>query len=162
RMFRVTSADGTSEIDGLLLPPTMTSVQEGRAIEDVLFLRDEAAAMAWAVERMVQAPSGDTRDRNSEQRPHPLVPGKDPGVDLDDYRETRVPRNWIPVVPAAVDVGVAALKKGAMLDPDDKERILPLGVILRPTPLVIRDEEVPREGVRVQRVPALARNADGS
>jgi hypothetical protein len=162
RMFKVTASDGVSEIDGLLLPPTMTSVQEGRAIEDVLFLRDEAAAMAWAVERTVQGPSGDTRDRNSEPRPGPLQPGVGAGVDLDYYLETRVPDNWIPLVPTAVGVGVVALKKGAMLDPEGNTPVLARGVILRPTPLVIRDEEVPREGVRVRRVPALARNADGS
>jgi hypothetical protein len=40
--------------------------------------------------------------------------------------------------------------------------VLARGVILRPTPLTVRDEEVPREGVRVRRVPALARKADGS
>jgi len=162
RMFRVTSASGDSEIDGLLLPPTMTGVQEGRAIEDVLFLRDEAAAMGWAVERAVQGPSGDTRDRNAEPRPAPLVPGVGAGVDLDYYLETQVPKNWIPLVPAAVNVGVVALKKGAMLNPDDDKPVLARGVILRPTPLVIRDEEVPREGVRVRRVPVLARNVDGT
>jgi hypothetical protein len=162
RMFRVTAPDGTSEVDGLLLPPTMIAVQEGRAIEDVLFLRDEAAAMAWAVERTVQGPSGDTRDRNAEPRPAPLQPGVGAGVDLDYYLETRVPDNWIPLVPAAVGVGVVALKKGAMLNPETNTPVLARGVILRPTPLVIRDEEVPREGVRVRRVPALARNIDGS
>ena len=162
RMFRVTAPDGAAEVDGLLVPPTMTAVQEGRAIEDVLFLRDEAAAMAWAVERTVQGPSGDTRDRNAEPRPAPLQPGVGAGVDLDYYLETRVPDNWIPLVPAAVGVGVVALKKGAMLNPETNTPVLARGIILRPTPLVIRDEEVPREGVRVRRVPALARNIDGS
>jgi len=65
-------------------------------------------------------------------------------------------------VPAAVGVGVVALKKGAMLNPETNTPVLARGVILRPTPLVIRDEEVPREGVRVRRVPALARNIGGS
>ncbi len=41
--------------------------------------------------------------------------------------------------------------------------IEPLGVLLRPNEaLVIRDEEIPREGVRVRRVPTLARGIDGS
>jgi hypothetical protein len=41
--------------------------------------------------------------------------------------------------------------------------VLPVGILLRPqSALVLDDEEVPREGVRVQRVPALARKVDGS
>ena len=97
--------------------------------------------MAWAVERTVQGPSGDTRDRNAEPRPAPLQPGVGAGVDLDYYLETRVPDNWIPLVPVAVGVGVVALKKGAMLNPETNKPVLARGVILRPTPLVIRDEE---------------------
>jgi hypothetical protein len=160
RMFEITTADGSAELDGLLVPPTMPHVQEGRAIEDVLFLRDESAAMGWAIERVVTGPSGDARNRGDEPRPAPIVPRNDPGADLDYLLETQVPDNWIPLVPVSVGLGAMALRKGAMLK--GGAPVLAVGNILCPTPLTIRDEELAREGVRVRRVPALARNADGS
>jgi hypothetical protein len=36
-----------------------------------------------------------------------------------------------------------------------------MGVVLDPTPFTLQEEEVPREGVRVRRVPSLARALDG-
>ena len=57
--------------------------------------------------------------------------------------------------------GTVALRKGAMVK--DGAPVLPLGSLLRPgEPLTLQDEEVPREGVRVRRVPTLARRADGT
>jgi hypothetical protein len=43
-----------------------------------------------------------------------------------------------------------------MSDQDDS-----LGSLLDPTPFTLQEEEVPREGVRVRRVPSLARSRDG-
>ncbi|MEP6618804.1 MAG: hypothetical protein ABJE47_05800 [bacterium] len=160
RMYRITTPDGVGEVDGLFTPPTMPSVHEGRALEDVLFLRDEVAAMGWAVERVIQGPSGDARNRGDEPRPVPPVPRSDAGAELDYVLETEVPDHWIPLVPVSVGVGAVALRKGAMLK--DGAPVLARGLILRPTPLTLRDEELAREGVRVRRVPALARRADGS
>ncbi|MEO9036742.1 MAG: hypothetical protein ABI442_14615, partial [Gemmatimonadaceae bacterium] len=160
RMFEISAPSGVNALDGLFMPPAMASVQEGRAIEDVLFLRDEASAMGWAVERVVQGPSGDARNRGNEPRPVPVAPRKEPGAELDYLLETQVPDNWIPLVPISVGVGAVALRKGAMLK--EGVPVLARGVIMRPTPLTIRNEEVVREGVRVRRVPALARKADGS
>jgi hypothetical protein len=160
RMFQISNPTGLTQLDGLFVPPSMPSVQEGRPLEEVLFLRDETAAMGWAVERLVQGPSGDARDRSDEPRPAPITPRADAGAELDYLLETQVPDNWIPLVPISVSPGAMALRKGAMLKAGAP--VLAHGVILRPTPLTIRDEEVPREGVRVRRVPALARKADGS
>jgi hypothetical protein len=160
RMFTITTGDGAGELDGLFAPPTMPQVQEGRAIEDVLFLRDETAAMGWAVERVVSGPSGDPRNRGDEPRPAPILSRTDPGAELDYVLETQVPDNWIPLVPVSVGIGAAALRKGAMLK--DGVPVQARGIILQPTPLTIRNEELAREGVRVRRVPALARKADGS
>jgi hypothetical protein len=165
RMFQISTIGGDGTIAGLFVPPSALGVQEGDALEDVLFLRDETAAMTWAVERTVQGPSGDRRNRGDEPQPAPPVPGVDPGAELDYLLATAVPDNWIPFVtvsvphPLPTNAGAIALRKGAMLK-DDKP-VLPRGVLLRPTPLTIQDEEVAREGVRVLRVPALARHADG-
>jgi hypothetical protein len=168
RLFE-TSVDGTEEtIDGLFVPPAAAGILEGPALEEVLFLRDEMANMAWAVERTVQAPSGRPRARSTEPRPPAFESGTEP-AELDYLLETTVPREWIPLLPVhpkpvagrPPSENAIVLRKGAMVDlaghPVD-----PMGELLRPIPLDIRDEEVPREGVRVRRVPVLARRSDGS
>lgn len=159
RMFGISRRGSDTVIGGIFVPPSALAVQEGRPLEDVLFLRDETAAMAWAVERSVQGPSGDPRSRGDEPRPEPIVPGTEPGAELDYVLETEVPDSWIPFVTIAVGLGAIALRKGAMLEAGAP--VLPRGLLLRPTPLTIQDEELAREGVRVRRVPALARHADG-
>jgi hypothetical protein len=84
-MFAVTTAEGTTT-NGVLTPPGAIAVQDGPAIEEVLFVRDEMANLAWAVERLVQGPSGHARDRARERDdPRPPVPGHVPRAQLD-YR----------------------------------------------------------------------------
>ena len=138
------------------MAPTALGTLEGRALEEVLFLRDEMANMAWAVERVVQSRSGDPRSRGDEERPVNRVEDMLDKTELQYLLQTQVPRHWIPMVPIATGVGTIALRKGTMGDED-----LSLGVLLDPTPLTIQDEEIPREGVQVRRVPALARDATG-
>lgn len=144
-------------IPGMLVLPSARATIEGRALEEVLFLRDEMANMAWGVERTVQARSGDPRSRGDELRPDNSVHDLKAGAELQYLLQTEVPRHWIPMVPIATGIGSIALRKGTMADTD-----LSLGLLLEPTPLTIRDEEIPREGLRLRRVPALARRADGS
>jgi hypothetical protein len=89
----------------------------------------------------------------------------DADADLLYSVETDVPRNWIPFLPATSATAksrAVELRKGAMLE-GNGAKIVSRGVLLRgDEPLSIRDEEVPREGIRVTRVPRLARRADGS
>ncbi|HVJ72543.1 MAG TPA: peptidoglycan-binding protein [Casimicrobiaceae bacterium] len=159
-MFGLSRPGTSAVLDGLWLPPSAPEVHEGRALEDVLLLRDPTAAMGWAVERVVQGPSGDARMRRDEPQPTPPSPGTERGAELDYILATEVPDAWIPLVPVATSPGAMAFRKGAMVK--DRAPILPRGVLLRPTPLTIEDEELAREGVRVRRVPALARRSDGS
>jgi hypothetical protein len=79
-----------------------------------------------------------------------------------DYRlENQVPDWWIPMLPWSTGYATIALRKGAMLK--QGQAVQPRGVLLKPgLPLVVQDEEVPREGLRVRRVPALARRVDGT
>ena len=54
-----------------------------------------------------------------------------------------------------------ALAKGSMLRGD--QLVEPVGVTLRPSEsMAIRDEEIPREGALLRRVPTLTRRIDGS
>jgi hypothetical protein len=72
-----------------------------------------------------------------------------------------VPAWWIPFLPYSTGYATIALAKGRMTH--DGAPVEPLGLLLHPTePMKIRDEELPREGVRVRRVPTIARRVDGS
>ena len=161
RLFEISRAGSTATIDGLFVPPAAVGVMDGPTLEEVVLLRDEMANMAWAVERVVQGPSGDPRSRSDEPKPPPITPGTEPGAELDYLLQTEVPAHWIPFVPVSSGYRAVDLRKGAMLN--DGAVVEPLGVLLRPgRPMVVRDAEVPREGVRVRRVRALARRLDGS
>jgi hypothetical protein len=156
-MFEIAHRTNPREtIPGLFIPPAALGTMEGRPLEEVVFLRDEMANMAWAVERVVQGRSGDPRTRGDEERPVNAVQDLKEGAELQYLLQTEVPRHWIPFVPIATGIGSIALRKGTMGDRD-----LSLGLLLSSTPLTIRDEEIPREGLHVRRVPALARAADG-
>lgn len=157
RMFAISDRDDpVKTFPGLFVPPSALGVIEGRPLEDVAFVRDEMANMAWAVERMVQGRSGETRSRGDEEKPVNRVEDLEPGAELQYLLRTEVSRHWIPFVPVSTGVGQIALRKGTMAEAD-----LSLGVLLAPTPMTVQDEEIPREGLRVRRVPALARATDG-
>ncbi len=160
RMFEVTADDGR-ELDGILLAPTGPSALTGAAVEEVAFVRDENANLAWAVEAVVPGRSGDGRQRRSE--PQSVRPKPPPDREPDDvlYELTvPVPKHWIPLVPVRLAPATVGLRKGAMLD--DDQPVPAAGLLLEPTPLTFPPEEIPREGVTVRAVPALARRRDGS
>lgn len=62
RMFELAVEGGSRSsrrklAPGLFVPPTLVSTLSSSPVEDVLFLRDEMANMAWAVERIVEGPA---------------------------------------------------------------------------------------------------------
>lgn len=161
RLFEVSVSGTDRTLPGLFVPPSVTGVLDGPELEEVLFLRDEMANFAWAVERSVQGPSGEVRNRHDEGYPPPFRPGLDPAAELDYLLQTDVPTWWIPFLPYSTGYGTIALAKGVMQR--GAELIEPVGVVLRPgEAMSLRDEEVPREGARLRRVPTLARRVDGS
>lgn len=160
RMFEVTAADGDA-LPGVVLPPIASTPLVGEPVEEVAFVRDETANMAWAVERIVPGRSGDPRPRSAE----PLPPRPEPPKDLDPndvlYElQVPVPHHWIPLVPVRLAPGTIGLRKGAMLA--DGKPMPAESVLLEPTPLTFPPEEIPREGITVRAVPALARRGDGT
>lgn len=160
RMYEVTAESGES-LPGVVLPPVAATPLLGEPIEEVVFLRDETANMGWAVERVVPGRSGDPRMRSAE--PQPVRPETPPGIDPSDVQyelQVPVPANWIPLVPIRSAPGVVGLRKGAMLD--EGEPVRAASLLLEPTPLTFPAEEIPREGITVRAVPALARRADGT
>ncbi|MEO7058755.1 MAG: hypothetical protein ABI083_03485 [Lapillicoccus sp.] len=160
RMYEITAASGASLL-GVVLPPVAHSPLTGDPVEEVAFVRDEQANMAWGVERVVPGRSGDPRSRANEPQPTRPVPPADLAPDDVFYElEVPVPDHWIPLVPVAVGYGEVALRKGAMLKAG--EPVLAQSLLLEPTPLTFPAEEIPREGITVRAVPVVARRRDGT
>ena len=150
----------------LPLLPTAPTLTEADPVEEVLFLRDEMANLAWAVERVVEGADGRPRRRSDEVPDQPEAPGN-PIEDALVYRlMTPVPAHWIPLVPIPrPEEGPDAIqfRRGriARFAPDGGEApsVTAAGRILEPMKkrVTFREEEVTRAGVRVTRIPVLAR-----
>lgn len=150
-------------VDALLVPPAAVAVQDGPACEEVLFLRDEMANLAWAVERKVQGPSGFSRDRARENDdPTPIAKGPVPRAQLDYLLQTGVPGRWIPYLPKRSGYRAVDLVQGRMPDAAG-DPVQPLGRLLNdPGVRLVPDAELPREGLLVLRQPSMTRRSDGS
>ncbi len=156
------------------LPPAVGRGIDGAPTEDVLFLRDEMANLAWAVERSVENPLGQamplgTPSGTSTPTASPTLPAQ--GTPPRYLLATTVPPNWVPLLPVQVvpDPGTPALRlqrlqRGAVLQPDGSQRIQGArsGVLQALGNQLMFDEDVPREGAHVTRATRLARWIDGS
>lgn len=173
KMFQLTqtasfsSASSLSNANLFLLPPATVKTIESRPIEEVLFLRDEMANMAWGVERVIESTSERPLNRFEQQR-YVVPPVSEQSADILTYRlSTDVPDYWIPLLPVQTASGLR-LRRGRMLKADGSQQlIVARGKILSPDPvsgdgLSIFEEEIPREGVRVTRNYQLTRWQDGS
>jgi hypothetical protein len=54
---------------GLFVPPTLADSRTGEPVEKVVFSRDEMANLAFAIERIVESPTGQALDRTEFQVP---------------------------------------------------------------------------------------------
>jgi hypothetical protein len=139
---------------------------EGPVLEEVMLVRDEMANIAWAVERRLESPlevgletARDTLDLDETPGPH----------DIPLYRlASPVPDHWIPLLPVRPSESSAEVRlaRGAVLHLDGQPRVVGAQAqILQPNDpsarLLIREEEVPREGVVVRRMYQAARWHDG-
>jgi hypothetical protein len=157
------------------LPPTLSRTIDSGPLEDVLFMRDEMANLAWAIERTVESPIEQPAQRYEAPDAAPVDVPVDPAVaDLPHYLlSTQVPPNWIPLLPVQIpnpafptSAGqiLTRLKRGAVLQPDGTGRThTAAGEVLGSLgSQLLYDEEVPREGARITRQRRLARWTDGS
>jgi hypothetical protein len=148
-----------------LLTPSLLGGVESRPIEEVLFLRDEMANMAWGVERIVESATEEPLNRNETER-QALSPPPPPRTDnkLTYKLATEVPGNWVPLLPVKTTTGLR-LQRGKVLKIDGSRGFIEAhGRILNPDTKTLKlfEEEIPREGVRVTRHYQLARWHDGS
>lgn len=170
-MFKVTAAPGFA--DFLLLPSTLGIVIDGPDLEDVLFVRDEMAAMGWAIERTLQGQLDKPVSgyepyfqrlaelQASAPPPQPSRPG-DP--DARYLLGTSVPDNWIPLVPVKTADRDSVFRRGRMeITATGLTGARAYSRILEPWhPFYVDDEAIPRAGVRVSRYLRRARGTDGS
>jgi hypothetical protein len=162
------------------LPPVLAQTLESDPVEEVALFRDEMANMAWGVERRVQGATGEAVDRTREPlrvAANQHVGGTVPDASIFYRLATPVFERWIPFVPVAMAGSSAAalamqLERRAMLRtlPDGtRVTVQPQGILLRSDlslavdrdALRLEEEEVPREGVVVERTFQYARWLDG-
>jgi len=156
----------------LFLAPTLAAGQNGQTIEEVLFLRDELANLAFGVERIVEGASGAPVHRFEDyqakrEQANGQAPVESPAADELRYRlATQVPDYWIPLMPVqTADMRSVRLRRARLLSSNGggTELPVPQGRILQPgAPLSLFEEEVPRSGARVTRSWQYARWLDGS
>ena len=153
------------------LPPALARPLEGPAVEDVLFMRDEMANLAWAIERRIESPV-----EQGILRRDVFAPASGDGQPVGQDRSSppryllasSVPAYWIPLLPVRLSIGAGRtelrLRRGVVLDADGAPIARRArGDVLNADPtLSLYDEEIPREGVRVERRRQVARWVDGS
>mgnify|MGYP001365202440 CR=1 FL=1 len=151
--------------DALFLPPTLGKSLQGKAIEEVLFARDEMANMAWAIERTVESAIGRPLRRSEAHfRSRPEQPKASAGPEATLRRRYRlaseVPPHWVPMLPVPTKRGEVA-KLGFKVRGQGKGLVL---TELRSTgsqDMPLYGEEVPREGVRISRAFQYTRWTNG-
>jgi hypothetical protein len=154
----------------LVLPPVLGPSLEGPPIEEVQLARDEAANMAWAIERVVAGVAGNRIDRYEAWRDRIAVStvggaaggASDPGPETLAYTlATDPPDHWIPLVPRSDGHRSIRLHRGEVLH-GDGQTFPPLGHLLEPgRPLALFEEELPRSGLLATRAWQFARTAAG-
>jgi len=170
RMFKNTGNSDTPT--NLFLAPTLKRTMESTPLDEVLFLRDEMANLAWGVERVAEGVSGRPLNRRDDdlarrRRNEPATPAPSNDGALTWRLSTDVPGYWIPLIPVQIQTGQRAIRfrRGTTLRQDGTPTPQPaLSQILKSSagPLDIFEEEIPREGARVTRTYQYARWFDNS
>ena len=176
-MFSVGSPSGQLASFTVVPPSVGPLAVDGPILEQVRFARDDTANLAWGIEAITESPIGEPRpgiERNAAVeagRPAP-PPSSDTTSPLRYLLENRVPVQWVPLVPAELPSGRAELQRGAVALPAVSGTgvilAFAVGKILNPRsvapnqPYLLPDEEVPRAGLRLERVVSRARWVDGS
>ncbi len=171
-MYKLSGQDSRSNF--ILLPPTLGLVQDASALEDVLLLRDDMAAMAWAVEQHLQGDMDSPVDAVQAFLQNPAASSSGApahtagGPDIYYGIENLPPFNWVPMVPVVSNQGAPYLRRGALEipDPTDATKIVTLkahALILDPnSPFYVVDHAVPRAGTRVSRYFRFTRSFYGT
>ena len=155
------------------LAPALLGRQESEPIEEVVFVRDEFANMVWGIEKRVKNQLGKTVEGFDYhlERNGPFIPleagDKKEGRQYPTYRlASPVPTNWIPYLPRQVQgtIDQMELRRAFMIsnEPDQPiKEIEPLTYLAAKDLITIREEAIPKAGVRVQLTKQRVRWTDG-
>ncbi|MBM6583141.1 hypothetical protein ILT44_23345 [Microvirga sp. BT689] len=172
RMFQLsTVSDQIADEPFLLIAPATLYGQQSAPLEDVLLQRDEQANLAWAIEKLVLGPAGRAVEV-PPGKPEPLdlqdYPAEDPRPDLIYQVATWVPNGWQPLVAVPVEGGAEEgserhhmLERALLLETDALRLRLASGQLAAEIDTIF-EEEVRRDGLRLQMVDQLVRWTDGS
>jgi hypothetical protein len=171
RMFTLTGSFAEQPVpDVLLMPSVLGQSYESKPLEEVLFLRDEMANLAWAVERTITSFSGKPLSRfESYQQKLQQQKQQAPATAVQttgrlSYRlMDGPPEYWIPLLPYRVNNEASIeLRLSQFLDlSEGRSDHSPKGHILSEISNLC-EEEVPRAGACVRRTYQYARWIDGS
>jgi hypothetical protein len=169
-MYKLSGAGTRS--DFIMMAPTLGVVDDAAPLEDVQFLRDDMAAMAWAVEHQLQGDMDVAIDgqeaylQRLATNPPPPPSSETPGGPTIYYTvEIPVPDNWIPMVSVQTSAGALYLRRGTMAIPttDGILNVTARALLLEPgQPFFVADHIVPRAGLAGDRYFRRTRGADGS
>ena len=180
-VFRQTSQHSNRK---LFLCPSAIKVQEGKPMEEILFVRDEMSNMVWGIEKTVPSSFGRGMQGGEyalqKTQYHRNFVGN---IETLDYvanvyynAMTEVPENWIPFIPVQVEghKRQIQLQRSSMLriiegDTVAPVKIKPLSNILReglenkpkPLPYLIHEEEITRSGIKIIQGFQRTRGLDG-
>jgi hypothetical protein len=166
-MFKVSGPAGRSPF--LLMPPKCGTTLDGAPVEEIYFLRDDMAAMSWAVEHALQGPLDAPVDALQlafefdaavpEPPPGPPAPG---GPAQTYVLEQIPPANWIPMVPVTAPSGARYFRRGILVRPGYGDVHAAAHLLEPEHPFFVADESIPREGAQVTRYFRRTRWTDGS
>lgn len=167
KVFELESPNNVDSGGLLMVPNIALEILHNDTVEDVRFIRDEAANMVWALEQTYQDSSGNLIINGDGVTSPSLEQNNTPAGALPEFRlTTQTPPYWIPYVPRKAAVSGAPqgdmyLRRGRTLEtasqanPQYSSQIV--GESIR-----INEEEVPRTGLRIRRIERFARGSDGS
>jgi hypothetical protein len=162
------SGNGTRS-DYLFLAPTLGVVENADDLEHVRFLRDDMAAMAWAVEHQLQGDLDAPVDAHEAYlqriQANGLSAAPASGSSLYYTVEIPPPDNWIPMVPVRTPQGALYLRRGTLeiLTAHGPIYVPPRALILHPgQPFFLADHVVPRSGIQAERYFRRTRAMDGT
>ena len=143
----------------LLVTASAVASVDGGAVEDVMLLRDELATMVWGIERTICGGSGSPVDLATAWNTSlPIAPPPSASA-MPQYRlGTTVPDYWIPFMPVAAATGTVKLVRAKLPTADHGEQ----SRVLQDVDSGLFVEQIPREGVHVQRIYRLARGPAGA
>jgi hypothetical protein len=156
--FSLATADQDGRpADFFFLPPTAGAHRmAGEPVEDVRFVRDEQANYVWAIEQCAEGGDGLPWIGNersvAEIAKEPVLAPPVSAAPLFYQLQTFVPWHWFPMIPVSLNplTGETALERGQMQRPG-RRNPTPIGRLLDGVPYQVREEAVPRVGVRVVR-----------